>query len=131
MARILVIDDQAHIRTLIEEFLTIERHTVDLADNGKVGIKMVELNVYDLVISDIVMPEQDGLAVIAELKRLHPSVKIIAMTGGTETLDISDILDTSELLGADRVLSKPLDFTKLQAAVNEVLGSDNEADHAA
>jgi DNA-binding response OmpR family regulator len=131
MARILVIDDQAHIRTIIEEFLTIERHTVDLAENGKVGMKMVGLNGYDLVISDVIMPEQDGLAVIVELKTLHPFVKIIAMTGGIDSLDIADIMDTSELLGADRVLSKPLDYTKLQAAVNEVLGSDNEADHAA
>lgn len=121
MARILVIDDHARIRTIIEKFLTNERHTVDLADNGEVGMKMVRLNGYDLVISDVVMPEKDGLAVIAELKSQHPLVKIIAITGGLDSLDITDIMDTSELLGADRVLSKPLDFIKLQTAVNEVL----------
>jgi DNA-binding response OmpR family regulator len=121
MARILVIDDHARIRTIIEKFLTNERHTVDLADNGEVGMKMVRLNGYDLVISDVVMPEKDGLAVIAELKSQHPLVKIIAITGGLDSLDIDDIMDTSELLGADRVLSKPLDFIKLQTAVNEVL----------
>ena len=123
MARILVIDDQAHIRTLIKEFLTAERHEVDVAENGTDAMKLCGINDYDLVITDLVMPHHDGFALIMSLKRQDPPVKIIAMTGGTAMLDIGDLLDTSQLLGADRVIAKPLDYIKLQAVVNEVLAA--------
>ncbi|MFZ4855808.1 MAG: response regulator transcription factor [Desulfuromonadaceae bacterium] len=121
MARILVIDDQAHIRTIMNEFLTLERHEVDLAENGTDGMKLAGLNAYDLVITDVIMPHHDGFEVIMALKRLNPPVKVIAITGGAAMLDIGDILDASHLFGADRMLSKPLDFMEVQAVVNEVL----------
>ena len=121
MARILVIDDQAHIRTIMNEFLTIEQHDVDLAESGKDGLKLIGLNFYDLVITDVVMPHNDGFEVIMALKRQVPPVKVIAMTGGGAMLDIGDVLEASRLFGADRVISKPLDFIELQAVVNEVL----------
>ncbi|HIJ86298.1 MAG TPA: response regulator [Desulfuromonadales bacterium] len=121
MAHILVIDDQEHIRTIMKEFFTIDQHEVDLAESGTDGLKLVGLNVYDLVITDVVMPHHDGFEVILALKRQVPPVKVIAMTGGGAMLDIGDVLDASLLLGADRVVSKPLDFAELQAVVNEVL----------
>ena len=121
MAHVLVIDDQSHICTIIEHFLTAEGHTSDLAENGKVGMQLAELNAYDLVITDIVMPEQDGLEVIMGFKKLYPHVKIIAMTGGTARLNSGSLLTTAHFMGVDRVLAKPLDFVKLLTAVNEVL----------
>ena len=121
MAHILVIDDQSHICTIIEQFLTAEGHTADLAENGRVGMKLAGLNAYDLVITDIVMPEQDGLEVIMGLKQLYPLVRIIAMTGGTGRLNTGSLLTTAQFMGVDRVFAKPLDFIKLQTAVNEVL----------
>jgi len=121
MARILVIDDDKDIRTLVEKFLSRDGHEVDLAENGKVGLKLAELNQYDLIITDIVMPEKDGIEVISALNRTFTPARIIAMTGGATKLDIGNLLAMAKALGADRVLSKPLDFIKLQAVAKELL----------
>ena len=121
MAKILVIDDQAHIRTILTLFLKNELHEVDQSESGKQAMKLTELNSYDLVITDVVMPDYDGFDVIKSLKRFYPKVKIIAITGGGGKLDIGELLDECKLLGADRALPKPLDFHKLQVVVREVL----------
>ena len=122
MAHILVIDDAPHIRTVITEYLLLEGHTVDSAENGNEGLKMFGLNHYDLVITDIVMPEKDGLEVLTALKQKGSTVKTIAMSGGAARLDPQLLLETAKAMGANRVLTKPLDFWKLQIAVREVLG---------
>jgi DNA-binding response OmpR family regulator len=124
MARILVIDDEPQLRTLLEKFLTRDGHEVDLAKNGREGLKLFTLNNYDLVITDVVMPEQDGLEVVMELKRNYPRVRIIVISGGAARLDVGNLLNMSQLMGADRTLPKPLDFLKLQAAVKEVLAAE-------
>jgi DNA-binding NtrC family response regulator len=121
MARILVIDDEQHIRIIIQELLTREGHLVNLAYNGEEGMKLAARTTYDLVITDVVMPEKDGLEVLMELKQLVPLVRIIVMTGGGDRLNIHDLLTMAKLLGANRVLPKPLDFDKLPGVVAEVL----------
>ena len=121
MARILVIDDEPHLRILVESFLVQDGHEVDLAENGKEGLKLIECNSYDLVITDVVMPEQDGLEVLMGLKGHVPRMRIIVMSGGGDRLNIKELLSLAKLMGADRVLPKPLDFTALQAVVKEVL----------
>ena len=94
---------------------------MDQAENGVVGLKLAGLHQYDLIITDIVMPEHDGLEVISELRRRSPRVKILSMSGGMAKFAGSDILKISKHLGADRVLPKPLDFIMLQAIVKEML----------
>ena len=121
MARILVIDDEQHIRFLLEAFLAQDGHKVDLAENGKEGLKLIERNHYDLLITDVVMPEKDGLELIRELKGHVPRIRIIVISGGGLRLNIQHYLEMAKLLGADRVLPKPLDFLKLQITVNDVL----------
>ena len=121
MARILVIDDEPHLRILLESFLLLDGHEVDLAVNGSEGMKLIERNTYDLVLTDVVMPEKDGLEVLMELKGRVPRIRIIVISGGGERLNIKELLNMARLLGADRVLSKPLDFTTLLAVVKEVL----------
>jgi DNA-binding NtrC family response regulator len=121
MARILVIDDNPHIRTLVGKFLAMDGHEVDLAENGAVGLKLAGLRQYDLVITDVIMPEQDGLGVVMELKRLYPLVRVIVMTGGGATFDIDQLLSMTKMMKVDRGLSKPLDFEKLPLVVREVL----------
>ena len=121
MARILVIDDEPHLRILLESFLLLDGHEVDLAVNGSEGMKLIERNTYDLVLTDVVMPEKDGLEVLMELKGREPRIRIIVISGGGERLNIKELLNMARLLGADRVLSKPLDFTNLLAVVKEVL----------
>lgn len=123
MARILVIDDQEHIRSIIKQLLLLDNYEVDLAENGMVGMKMADQNVYDLVITDIIMPEKDGLEVVRELKRLCPVVKIVAVSGGATKLDFEMLLKTARAFGADRILPKPIDFMMLQSIVKELLAT--------
>ena len=121
MAKILVIDDQAHIRNILRAFLENEQHEVDLAEEGKTAMNLIDSGSYDLVITDVVMQGYDGFEVIKSLKRLHPAVKVIAITGGGGKEDCGELMETCKLLGADRALPKPLDFAKIQAVVREVL----------
>lgn len=121
MSRILVIDDDPNIRAVVKTYLTLGGDDVDTAENGKIGLMLAGLHQYDLVVTDIVMPERDGFEVIMQLRRTSPSVRIIGMSGGVVKLDKADLLNSAKLMGADRVLPKPLDFIELQATVKEVL----------
>ena len=123
MARILVIDDQEHIRFIIKSLLTRDNHEIELAKNGKVGLQLVKSGQFDLVITDVVMPEMDGFEVIAGLKKLAPDIGLIVMSGGGVKLDMENLLVMATYMGADRAISKPLDFTRLQVAVREVLAA--------
>ncbi len=123
MARILVIDDDVEICTLTKKFLVLDGHEVDTAEDGAVGLKLTGRNQYDLVITDVVMPEQDGIGVVAELKRLQPHIRIIVMTGGGAKFSISELLNITKFMKADRGLAKPLDFEMLLETVRELLAS--------
>ena len=126
MARILVIDDAEHIRIVLSKHLLRAGHTVDTAENGDEGLKLFGLNHYDLVITDVVMPEKDGFEVIMALKQMLSSVRIIVMSGGAARLDTQYLLKTAKTMGADRILPKPLNFLKLQIVVKEVLEGVHE-----
>ena len=121
MANILVIDDDKSILSIIVELLTLSGHRVDVAENGKIGLNLASLNRYELIITDIVMPELDGFDVLMALKESATDVSIIVMSGGATKLDADQLLRIAGHMGAVRVLHKPLDFTKLLNTVTEVL----------
>ena len=83
MAKILVIDDEEQIRGLIKRIFQSRGHMVITADNGAVGLKMMAQESFDLVITDIFMPEKEGMETIIEIKRDFPTVKILAVSGGS------------------------------------------------
>ncbi len=120
MASILVIDDEDDVRALLVAFLTRLGHSVRQADDGAVGVKMNRAQPADLVITDLIMPTQEGLGTIRELRKINPAVRIIAMSGGFAT-DPKLYLDMAKKLGADRVLRKPFLLPDLQSAVQETL----------
>ena len=125
MSRILVIDDEELIRTLISRILTRDGHEVDEAENGEVGLQLVELHPYDLVITDIIMPEIDGIGVILSLKKNHPKIRIIVLTGGSAKNDKVYLLNISKKMQVDMVIPKPFEIDELQTAVNDVLGIEH------
>lgn len=120
MARVLIIDDEEQVRKLIREVLEGAGHEVVEARNGREGMKLYEANPTDLVITDLVMPEQEGLETITALRRQFPGVKIIAVSGAQQKLDL-DLLYVAEKLGALRTLEKPFEINKLVALVQELL----------
>jgi CheY-like chemotaxis protein len=121
MARILLIEDDPTIRAVLRLTLAHLGHTVIEARNGKEGLALFKEADVDLVITDIVMPEKEGLEVLMELRtRQLPPVKIIAISGGAR-VNIADNLRMAKLLGAAKVLTKPFSNEAMIAAINELL----------
>lgn len=122
MPRILVIDDEPLIRSTVVTMLTREGFSVEEASDGVAGIAMFHKNPPDVVITDIFMPNKDGIEVVKELKRSCPRTKIIAATGGGHTR-MMEVASAAKLLGADHILHKPFERESLLAAVNAALGT--------
>lgn len=118
MASILVIDDDAAVREVLRVALEAVGHSVREARNGRAGTKAFRKEPCDLVITDIYMPDRDGLEVIEALRRTHPQVRILAMSGASGTMDY---LRMAKWLGAARVLRKPFVMTTMLKAVAELL----------
>ena len=120
MARILIIDDDEHARTAIRRILEYVGHSVLEAADGREGLRIYHNAPVELVITDILMPEKDGLETIIALRKEFPEVKIIAITGGGRT-GHRDFLYVAERLGAKRTLHKPFDIQELIDAVHALL----------
>jgi CheY-like chemotaxis protein len=122
MAVILVIDDEILMRRMVQRILVPEGHVVLEAENGAVGIDMVGSHAPDIVITDILMPEKEGLETIREIRRLKSGIKVIAMSGRGTTED-APVLQWAERLGADATLAKPFRAAELHGAINRLLGT--------
>ena len=120
MARILVIDDDDTVRLSVRLALEDADHLVEDAADGEKGVAMFRENPADLVVTDIFMPEKEGLETIDEIKRLRPETKIIAISGGGR-MDPDDYLTIAESVGADHSLLKPFDIEKLAEVVEALL----------
>ncbi len=122
MAKILIVDDDKNYRSAIGRMLRKMHHDVVEAENGRDAISSYKKSVIDIVITDILMPEKDGIELIMELKKEFRDVKIIAITGGIAKYNNSvNMLDQAKFLGACRVIEKPFENEELTAAVNEIL----------
>ena len=121
MANILVVDDDAPLVKAQSEFLRRAGHTASTAANGKEAMALVAHNDFDLVITDLIMPEKEGLETIAELRRIAPKIKIIAMSGGTSWMDSKDNLNIARMFGASVTLAKPFSGQALIDAITQVL----------
>ena len=117
MPSVLVVDDQEQVRLLIRETLEQAGYEVEEARDGKEGLDRYRAQSSDLVIMDILMPDQDGLEVIMTLRREFPDARVIAMTGGSETIGVLNFLDVAKMLGARRTLHKPFELKVLLDAV--------------
>jgi DNA-binding response OmpR family regulator len=129
MARILLIEDDSNVRTLLYLTLTNFGHMVTEACDGKKGLEVFKSSDFDLVITDIVMPEKEGLEVMMKMRKKQPAQKIIAISGGG-LHNAEHYLHTAKLLGAARVLAKPFSTETLMAAINEQLSGGGLSAHA-
>ena len=121
MAKVLVVDDEKQIRLMLHQMLKREGHHVSEAQNGKVALELNRKEPADLVITDVIMPEMEGIKTIMELKKEFPDVKVIAMSGGGKNKP-EQYLNFAEKLGADRTLTKPFNREDLLNAISNVLG---------
>jgi DNA-binding response OmpR family regulator len=124
MANILLIDDNPGLLKMQVEFLRHAGHGVTTAANGKEGVQLGRSRPFDLLITDIIMPEKDGIEVIVELRRAIPRMKIIAISGGGR-IGPSDYLDLAHKLGAATTLTKPFSGKDLVDAVAALLACES------
>jgi DNA-binding response OmpR family regulator len=119
--RVLIIDDDEQIRVLLQQMMQWAGFDVLVAENGKIAMQMQSRQPADLVITDLIMPEQEGLETISRLKKEYAGIKIIAISGGGR-IGPEAYLPAALELGADKVFSKPIYVQEVLAAVKELLG---------
>ena len=120
MARILIIDDESQIRSMLRLMLERVGYEIAEAPDGVEGIRQYRESPADLIITDLIMPNRDGIGMIIDLKKEFPRVKIIAMSGGGVNRP-EGYLDGAKKLGATRTLTKPIDRDEMLQAVKDTL----------
>ncbi|QPD05505.1 MAG: Response regulator [Candidatus Nitrospira kreftii] len=118
MASILIVDDDAPIRALLRRILEEDGHQIREASNGEIGLRLYRDAPADLVITDIMMPERDGMEVTLALTQEFLDARVIAITGGTGD---QNFLNVAKLFGARRVIQKPFTPREVRRAVLFVL----------
>ena len=124
MAIILVVDDEQLIRKALGEVIEIEGHEALFAKDGREALHIISQQLPDLVVTDLLMPDIEGLELIREIRKISDDVKIIAISGGSRYFEPSNQLKAAELIGADISFSKPLDIHHFKMAVNTLLFPD-------
>lgn len=127
MARILIIDDDVRMRSTLRQILQDAKHDVFEASDGAIGVSIFRRERPELVITDIFMPEQDGLETILTLKDEFSGVKIIAISGGGRNGNFH-YLEIAKTFGADRILRKPFTPQAILAAIQELQETDEYSD---
>jgi CheY-like chemotaxis protein len=127
MAHILLIDDDELLRDTVLQMLELDDHRVVEAADGESGLKAFAKRQgrdgFDLVITDMLMPGIDGARVIVELRREHPQLPIVAISGGRRVLSPQFNLETATLAGATVQLAKPFGRQELQTAIRSALSA--------
>lgn len=118
MASILIVDDEAPIRSLLRSILEADGHHIREAANGHLGLRHYRDAPADLVITDILMPERDGMEVLLALTREFLEARVIVMTGVTGE---GNLLDVAKLLGARHVIAKPFTPEEIRRTVRVTL----------
>lgn len=129
MARVLVIDDDALFVKLMVHTLKQRGHEVEFALDGLAGSRAFNGSPFDVVVCDIVMPEQEGVETIKSMRRDRPEVGIVAISGGLSLGPTSniDVLHIAGQLGADVTLKKPFQLSELASAVELALNTQRTA----
>lgn len=118
---ILVADDEENIRALIELCAAGEGHQVTLVENLRAAKEAFAKVPFDLVITDILMPDGDGLDLITQLRKIQPDARVVAMSGGGRYMESDDCLRMARGLGANVVLMKPFNREGLLDAMRQAL----------
>ena len=122
MARVLLIDDEEFVRMTLGQALEDDGHDVIIAVNGQDGLKRYKAENPDLVITDVLMPEKEGIETILELRKLDPEAKILVISGGVRVNNV-DFLEIARKLGATAAMKKPFPIDEFSAIINPPEGA--------
>jgi len=121
MKSILLVDDDDLSRGAVQKMLERAGYLVSSTGDGRSALEQYRSNPTSLVITDLIMPDIDGLEVIQELRRINPSVRVLAISGGGR-VEAEEYLSVARKFGAVEVLSKPFTGQELKKAVEAALG---------
>jgi CheY-like chemotaxis protein len=117
----MVVDDEEDLRAVLRLMLESHGHEVQEAENGAQAIAALRLQSYDLIITDVLMPEEDGIAVAKEVPKLLPNAKVLAISGGGAALPANWSLKVMEMFGVNAALHKPFEEKDLMKVVDDLL----------
>jgi CheY-like chemotaxis protein len=117
-ARVLIVDDDPAVLLTVQLVLSSSGYQVTTAPDGKRALFLMDKFDPDLVLTDLIMPEMDGVQTITEIRKTRPDLKIIAMSGGARMGNIN-ILQKAKEVGANVVISKPFEMTELTSLIDE------------
>ena len=120
MAHILVIDDEPMIRSLIRRILSSQNHVIREASNGMEGLDLIEQYHFDLIITDVLMPQLGGLGFISKVRKVRPCARIIIVTACSEGHEFNRLLEKKII---SRIFYKPFDISIFQRSISELLAS--------
>ncbi len=122
---ILLVDDAPDTLEVMAQCLRADGHDVTCAAGGREAISLVQDRSFDLVITDLLMPDSDGMEVLMAVRRYLPTARTIAMTGGGEYFPARQLLSLGSALGADEQLTKPFSRADLCDAIDRVYGTSS------
>jgi Response regulator containing CheY-like receiver, AAA-type ATPase, and DNA-binding domains len=123
MPGVLIVEDDKELREMLKLSLLRRNFTVLEAENGKAAITHFKPLITDIVVTDLIMPEEDGLKVVIKLRELKPSIKIIAISGGGK-VGPGSYLNLAKALGADAIYSKPFSINDLITKIEQLLDTE-------
>ena len=126
MAKVLIVEDTEGVRQTLEIMLENSGHDLDVAENGQAALERLEHTRYDIVITDVIMPEVDGNDVIREVHNMTDRPKVIAISGGGMKVDKDEALMLAKSQ-ADTVLKKPFTHRELQDAISRTTGGGGDS----
>jgi CheY-like chemotaxis protein len=131
MAKIIVIDDEEDIRTVLKQVLERAGYDVAVAESGREGLEMLQKEGADLVITDVIMPGMDGVALTREIREKFRDTRILVISGGGNVaprsyepgaISTTAFLSSAKNAGADKTMTKPFDRKDLMRIITELLG---------
>ena len=120
MARVLIVEDDANLRLILQNVVDQAGHTTYVATDGQDALNQVQQEPPDIVVTDIIMPEKEGIELILSLRKEFPEIRIIAISGGGQ-LGADHYLDMAREFGADITIGKPFDKQCFMDAITELL----------
>lgn len=121
--RVLVVDDDTAVRDVVRTMLETAGYHVAVAENGREALEMLQPGDFHLIITDLVMPEKEGIETIKAIRKDYPQLKVIAMSGAFG----GDYLRIAEYLGAHGTLAKPLQLATVLRVVQQALSDESAA----
>lgn len=127
MIKILVVDDEASVRKMVTNTIASVGYEVIEASSGAEAYDACKETSIDLIITDVVMPDKNGIDLIMEVKKEYPDLPVIAISGGGGITGRFDYLEIAKLVGAKNILKKPFTTTELRSAVDNILNNEERA----